>query len=201
MACGLPVVVTGGGATDDFAGDAFAYRIPSVRKAVRDETRALYFESPVNPTLEIIDIPALRKLVDELSGAPVSFSLGVDLRLGQTTERYRERITALGEGTFDLEPRFALGRIGPLPKGYWSLYLDGGFRYRSMRHKRALDLGGAEAVPGDIHGVVGTSKQPVVTLFINACPVTAKIPSVLKFFIISFFVVPVSAEHCRPVWL
>jgi len=32
MACGLPVVVTEGGATDDFATESFAYRIPSSRK-------------------------------------------------------------------------------------------------------------------------------------------------------------------------
>lgn len=34
MACGLPVVVTGGGATDDFATDEFAYRIPAVRRPI-----------------------------------------------------------------------------------------------------------------------------------------------------------------------
>ncbi|MBK8000463.1 MAG: glycosyltransferase [Verrucomicrobia bacterium] len=32
MACGLPVVVTAGGSTDDFATDEFAYRVPSIRK-------------------------------------------------------------------------------------------------------------------------------------------------------------------------
>ncbi|HXJ55907.1 MAG TPA: glycosyltransferase [Verrucomicrobiae bacterium] len=34
MACGLPVIVTGGGATDDFATDEFAYRIPALRKEI-----------------------------------------------------------------------------------------------------------------------------------------------------------------------
>ncbi len=34
MACGLPVVVTGGGSTDDFATDEFAYRIPAVRRSI-----------------------------------------------------------------------------------------------------------------------------------------------------------------------
>ncbi len=33
MACGLPVVVTAGGAADDFATDEFAYRLPSIRRA------------------------------------------------------------------------------------------------------------------------------------------------------------------------
>jgi glycosyltransferase involved in cell wall biosynthesis len=36
MACGLPVVVTGGGATDDFATDEFAYRIPALKKLIGD---------------------------------------------------------------------------------------------------------------------------------------------------------------------
>ena len=34
MACGLPVIVTAGGATDDFAPDEYAYRIASVRKPI-----------------------------------------------------------------------------------------------------------------------------------------------------------------------
>jgi GT2 family glycosyltransferase/serine/threonine protein kinase/tetratricopeptide (TPR) repeat protein len=37
MACGLPVIVTGGGATDDFAGDEHAYRIPSRRQPIGPE--------------------------------------------------------------------------------------------------------------------------------------------------------------------
>lgn len=34
MACGLPVIVTGGGATDDFVADEYGYRVPSVRRWV-----------------------------------------------------------------------------------------------------------------------------------------------------------------------
>lgn len=34
MACGLPVVVTAGGATDDFTDDAFAYYIPAGRRSI-----------------------------------------------------------------------------------------------------------------------------------------------------------------------
>ena len=34
MACGLPVICTGGGATDDFATDEFAFRIPSKRFSI-----------------------------------------------------------------------------------------------------------------------------------------------------------------------
>ena len=35
MACGLPVICTGGGSTDDFATDDYVYRIPATRKATK----------------------------------------------------------------------------------------------------------------------------------------------------------------------
>jgi len=38
-----------------------------LRAHVSDETRILYFESPTNPTLELIDIAALRRLADEVN--------------------------------------------------------------------------------------------------------------------------------------
>jgi len=41
MACGLPVVVTGGGATDDFATDEFAYRIPALRQSIGETVGGL----------------------------------------------------------------------------------------------------------------------------------------------------------------
>jgi len=34
MACGLPVIVTAGGSTDDFANDQHAYRVPAVRRSI-----------------------------------------------------------------------------------------------------------------------------------------------------------------------
>jgi glycosyltransferase involved in cell wall biosynthesis/Tfp pilus assembly protein PilF len=37
MACGLPVILTGGGATDDFAGDEHAWRIPARRRLIGPE--------------------------------------------------------------------------------------------------------------------------------------------------------------------
>ncbi|MBX3460550.1 MAG: PLP-dependent transferase [Planctomycetes bacterium] len=39
----------------------------ALRKSITDKTRAVYFETPVNPTLELIDIAAVRKVVDELN--------------------------------------------------------------------------------------------------------------------------------------
>jgi len=41
MACGLPVVVTAGGATDDFVRDEFAYRIPAARRTIGHEVSGL----------------------------------------------------------------------------------------------------------------------------------------------------------------
>lgn len=36
MACGLPVIITAGGAADDFATDEIAYRIPAARRSIGD---------------------------------------------------------------------------------------------------------------------------------------------------------------------
>lgn len=41
--------------------------VQAVRAAITEKTRVIYFESPVNPTLELIDIGALRKLADEVN--------------------------------------------------------------------------------------------------------------------------------------
>lgn len=41
--------------------------LAALRKVVNDRTRALYFESPVNPSLELVDIGALRKFADEVN--------------------------------------------------------------------------------------------------------------------------------------
>lgn len=41
--------------------------LAALRKVVNDKTRVLYFESPVNPSLELVDIGALRKFVDSIN--------------------------------------------------------------------------------------------------------------------------------------
>jgi glycosyltransferase involved in cell wall biosynthesis/Tfp pilus assembly protein PilF len=46
MACGLPVIVTAGGAADDFATEEVAYRIPSVRKIFGDHVGNLKLAGP-----------------------------------------------------------------------------------------------------------------------------------------------------------
>ncbi|MCB9663718.1 MAG: hypothetical protein H6732_06380 [Alphaproteobacteria bacterium] len=85
-------------------------------------------------------------VVDELAGRPLSMSVGLDLRFGQTTAEHRERVTSLGDGTFALEPRVALGRIGTLPKGWWSIYGDVSARF-PLPTDPAFTVGG-EAAPG-----------------------------------------------------
>ena len=59
MACGLPVVVTAGGATDDFATDDFAYRVPARRRGIGHEIsgmktagEAWLLEADVNALVE-----------------------------------------------------------------------------------------------------------------------------------------------------
>jgi glycosyltransferase involved in cell wall biosynthesis/tetratricopeptide (TPR) repeat protein len=55
MACGLPVVVTGGGSTDDFADDDHAYRIPATRKSIGNEVSGMKLVSTgwmLEPSLE-----------------------------------------------------------------------------------------------------------------------------------------------------
>ena len=39
----------------------------AIRKAITANTRILYFETPVNPTLTLIDIKAMRKIADEIN--------------------------------------------------------------------------------------------------------------------------------------
>lgn len=46
MACGLPVVVTAGGSTDDFATDEFAYRIPSIRRSFGNSVSGMELVKP-----------------------------------------------------------------------------------------------------------------------------------------------------------
>ena len=41
MACGLPVIVTAGGATDDFVRDEFAWRVPAVQKVFGREVSGM----------------------------------------------------------------------------------------------------------------------------------------------------------------
>lgn len=46
MACGLPVIVTAGGAADDFATEEFAYRIPATRRTIGDTISGMKLTGP-----------------------------------------------------------------------------------------------------------------------------------------------------------
>ena len=57
MACGLPVVVTGGGATDDFATDEFARRLPALRRTLDTKVGGFTLSRPgwlLEPSLEAL---------------------------------------------------------------------------------------------------------------------------------------------------
>ena len=69
--------------------------------------------------------------LNEVYGAPLSLTVGVEARAGDLTAPTRARITNLGEGTFDLGPLLSVGHSGGLGKGgYWYGLLDAGWRYR-----------------------------------------------------------------------
>lgn len=70
-------------------------------------------------------------LADELDGAPLSVSVGGLARFGQATWATRNRVTNLGEGTFDVGGVLGLGRSGGLgARGYWASSLTAGAVYR-----------------------------------------------------------------------
>lgn len=85
---------------------------------------------------------------DEYLGAPLSFALGADVRFGQFTAGTRQRVTNLGEGTFDAGPFAVLGRTGGLGAGYWSGWLEAGYRYRVPNTRSYPQLDGGRAAPG-----------------------------------------------------
>lgn len=87
--------------------------------------------------------------LDELFGPPLSFSFGLDARFGQFTADTRERLTNLGEGTFDVGPFLAIGRTRGLGRGgFWSGWLEAGFRYRMPNNDDFPQFDGQRAVPG-----------------------------------------------------
>lgn len=70
-------------------------------------------------------------VLSEEYGAPIALTIGAELRYGDLTAATRERLTNLGEGTFDAGPMLSLGRSGGLgERGYWYGFLDAGWRYR-----------------------------------------------------------------------
>lgn len=96
----------------------------------------------------ILSVQAKGLLLDELYGAPVSLSLGAEARYGSFTASDRERITNIGEGTFDLGPVVAVGRSMGLGSdgAYISAWAEGGYRLRASN---------TDSYPGTSTGVPG----------------------------------------------
>jgi hypothetical protein len=82
-------------------------------------------------TVGVITARTKALLLDEYFGAPVSLSLGAELRYGDFTADTRARITNVGEGTNDIGPTLAIGRIGSFGgNSFASAYVEAGWRYR-----------------------------------------------------------------------
>jgi len=82
-------------------------------------------------TVGVLAVRTKALVLDEYFGAPLSLSLGAELRYGDFTANTRERITNVGEGTTDLGPTVAVGRVGSLGgDSFFSTYLEAGWRYR-----------------------------------------------------------------------
>lgn len=82
-------------------------------------------------------------VLDELAGAPVSLSVAGLVRFGAFTSDTRARLTNLSEGTTDLGGALAVGRSGGLGDGFWSAWVEAGWRHRFPNAER-----GGVAVPG-----------------------------------------------------
>jgi hypothetical protein len=90
--------------------------------------------------------------VDEFVGAPLSLAIGADLRYGLFTSDTRQRVTNLGEGTFDAGPFVTVGRTGGLGSGYWSGWISADGRYRVPNTRTYPQLTGTTSVPGSEFG-------------------------------------------------
>ena len=91
----------------------------------------------------------LKMLVaDELSGSPLSLSIGPHMRFGGLTHRTRARLTNIGEGTTDVGGFVSVGRIGGLGRGYWSGNLDLTGMYRIPNTRTFPFDSGDQVVPG-----------------------------------------------------
>lgn len=92
-------------------------------------------------------------LLDEYFGAPFSLAVGAQLRVGDLTAATRERITNLGEGSLDAGPFLSLGRTGGLGEGgYWSAFVEGGYRYRAPVTDAYPRNGGGNVPGSEIYG-------------------------------------------------
>jgi hypothetical protein len=107
-----------------------------------------------NSGLAIVVGRAKVQLTDELKGAPLSFAVGAEVRVGEHTADTRDQVTNLGEGTNDAGGFVAVGRGGGLGEGSWSAHVDVLARTRDSNN--ATDsVPGAELV-GEAEVLVGS---------------------------------------------
>jgi len=93
--------------------------------------------------LGVVSARAEGLLLDELAGAPLSLSVSGILRLGAFTSDTRARLTNLSEGTTDVGGALAVGRSGGLGAGFWSGWVEAGWRHRFPNTERR-----GVAIPG-----------------------------------------------------
>lgn len=97
-------------------------------------------------------------MLDELAGSPLSLALGGEMRFGQSTADTRERITNLGEGTTDLGAFASVGRSGGLADGFWSAWLEGGYRYRFPNTDFPRGSAPGSEITGDFEFLAGARR-------------------------------------------
>ncbi len=99
-------------------------------------------------TIGVIELRAKALLLDELFGAPLSFAIGPEVRVGDFTLPTRERITNVGEGGLDTGIFASVGRTGSVGSAFWSGFLDVVGRYRFPNTRTYPAFEGSLAVPG-----------------------------------------------------
>jgi len=87
-------------------------------------------------------------VADEVSGAPVSVSVGALSRFGGLVHGTRHRLTNAGEGTIDGGGFVSVGRSGGLGKGYWTVFGDVGGQVRVPNTRSYPNQQGSRPVPG-----------------------------------------------------
>ncbi|MCB9745694.1 MAG: hypothetical protein H6740_24180 [Alphaproteobacteria bacterium] len=99
--------------------------------------------------LGVITLKGKGALLSELSGDPLSLSVGAVLRHGTFTADTRGRLTNLGEGTTDLGGFASVGRGFALGEGYWTAAADlGGYARLPNTRSYPDPDGGTLSVPG-----------------------------------------------------
>jgi hypothetical protein len=96
----------------------------------------------------VLEARAKVLLVDEFFGAPLSFAVGPELRVGAFTHGTRQRITNIGEGTTDVGLFLDVGRTGAVGSWVWSTYLEGLGRYRIPNTESYPNHVGTNVAPG-----------------------------------------------------